>query len=293
MMRLAVELVTLMMVFSVLESWWPSSPRHKWWRRPLFIDLCGWAVHPLAMSAGIALAVACSDAMLAKISAAEFWPWLAVARTRVAGLSLPVQFGLATIISDFLAYWIHRAYHRFPALWAFHIVHHTSEELDWLSTARLHPLSQAANTAAVGVILLLAGLPVAAVIAANAFIGAAALLAHADVPWTFGPLRRLLVSPLFHQWHHARTGDDDQPHELGNFGAIFSIWDWLFGTWKLPSLSRPERFGVPDGPPQTVNGLVWHPLMIGHRSLMSKLKGLRSSRRMQFTPPEAADEVRE
>jgi sterol desaturase/sphingolipid hydroxylase (fatty acid hydroxylase superfamily) len=293
MMRLAIELATLMMVFSVLESWWPSSPMHKWWRRPLLVDLCGWAVHPLALSSGIALAVACSDVLLVKVSAAEFWPGLAMARARVAGFSMPVQIAFAVIVADFLAYWIHRAYHRVPALWTFHIVHHSSEQLDWLSTSRLHPLSQAANTAAVGVILLLAGLPVAAVIAANVFIGAAALLAHANVPWTFGPLRRLLVSPLFHQWHHARTVDEHQPHELGNFGAIFSIWDWLFGTWKLPSLNRPERFGVPDAPPQTVSGLILHPLTVSHRTLVSKLKSLRSSRRMQFTPSEAADEVRE
>jgi sterol desaturase/sphingolipid hydroxylase (fatty acid hydroxylase superfamily) len=52
-------------------------------------------------------------------------------------------------------------------LWAFHIVHHTGEELDWLSTLRLHPVSQAVNTAVVGAALLLVGLPITAVVAAN------------------------------------------------------------------------------------------------------------------------------
>jgi sterol desaturase/sphingolipid hydroxylase (fatty acid hydroxylase superfamily) len=69
------------------------------------------------------------------------------------------------------------------------VVHHTSEDLDWLSTSRLHPVSQALDTAAVGFALLLLGLPVAAVVAANILIGVAALLVHANVRWTFGPAR--------------------------------------------------------------------------------------------------------
>src|SRR5258708_1118882 len=166
---------------------------------------------------------------------------------------------------------MHRAYHRFPLLWAFHVVHHSSEELDWLSTTRLHPVSQALNTAAVAAALLLAGLPVTAVVAANIVIGAAALLAHANVRWTLGPCHHLLVSPLFHQWHHARI-DHAHPQEAGNFGAVFSVWDRLFGTWALPSSSRPVRFGVPDAPRTTILGLLLHPLRLCVNSLLASLK---------------------
>ncbi len=260
MIAAAVQLIILMGVFTILEGRWPSSRAHKWWRRPLLVDLCSWIVHPLSVSAGIALAVTSTTAVSAVFPNDGFWLTLFMMRMHVAALPLLAQMALALIIADLLAYWIHRAYHRFPLLWAFHIVHHTSEELDWLSTSRLHPVSQVLNTLVAGIVLLSMGLPVIAVVAANVFIGAAALLVHANVNWTFGPFRHLLVSPLFHQWHHARVDGDAHHAEVGNFGAIFSIWDRLFGTWSLPSANRPARFGVENAPSATIAGLVLHPL---------------------------------
>jgi sterol desaturase/sphingolipid hydroxylase (fatty acid hydroxylase superfamily) len=260
MITAVVQLVILMAVFTILEGRWPASRAHKWWRRPLLVDLCSWTVHPLSVSAGIAVAVASTNVLPAELPDAGLWLALSMMRAHVAELSPLVQMAAAIIVADFLSYWIHRAYHRFPLLWAFHVVHHTSEELDWLSTARLHPVSQVLNTAAAGIVLLLIGLPVTAVIVANVFIGAAALLVHANVNWNFGPFRHLLVSPLFHQWHHARVEDDARHHGVGNFGAIFSVWDRMFGTWSLPDSLRPVRFGVEGAPAPTLAGLALHPL---------------------------------
>lgn len=270
-MTTAIHLVVLMAVFSIIEGRWPSSRAHKWWRRPLLVDLCSWMIHPLAVGAGIALAVAFTDDLLAKLPNEGLGLAFSVMRTRVAAFSPLTQMAMAVVMADFLSYWIHRAYHRFPVLWAFHLVHHTSEELDWLSTSRLHPVSQALNTTVLGVGLLLSGLPVTAVVAANIFIGAAALLAHANVCWTFGPFQHLLVSPLFHQWHHARH-DDAQDHGAGNFGAVLSVWDRLFGTWSLPGPHRPACFGVNDAPAPTVWGLVLHPLRVCVRFLSTWLR---------------------
>jgi sterol desaturase/sphingolipid hydroxylase (fatty acid hydroxylase superfamily) len=44
------------------------------------------------------------------------------------------------IVSDFLTYWIHRGFHG-AGLWKYHSVHHSSEELDWISAARFHPVN--------------------------------------------------------------------------------------------------------------------------------------------------------
>jgi len=283
-MTAAIQLVILMAVFSIIEGRWPSSRAHNWWRRPLFVDLCSWMIHPLAVGAGIALAVASTDALLAKLPEEGLWLTFSLLRARVSAFSPLAQMAMAVVVADFLSYWIHRAYHRFPVLWAFHIVHHTSEELDWLSTLRLHPVSQAVNTAVVGAALLLVGLPSTAVVAANVLIGAAALLVHANVRWSFGPLQHLLVSPLFHQWHHARVDDDAHPHGAGNFGAVLCIWDRLFGTWSLPTSNRPVRFGVEHAPAPTVWGLVLHPLRVCIRFLpvMQRLLCSRSPRGAQM-----------
>jgi sterol desaturase/sphingolipid hydroxylase (fatty acid hydroxylase superfamily) len=177
------------------------------------------------------------------------------------------QATVGFIALDFLSYWIHRAYHRFPTLWAFHIVHHSTEQLDWLSTLRLHPVSQLIDTAATTTLLLLAGMSVKALAIANAFITLSAVLAHANVTWSFGPLRHILVSPLFHQWHHARPECGIASPPSANFGAALSIWDRLFGTWSLPANSRPLSFGTEDAPGSSFVALMLHPLRVLCRAL--------------------------
>ena len=269
-MAAAIQLAVLMVLFTFIERRWPSSHLHKWWRRPLLVDLCAWLIHPLCMSAGVTLAVVSTKAFLALITNPNAVGAMDILRARISALHPLIQMAIAVIVADFLAYWIHRAYHHFSTLWAFHIVHHTSEVLDWLSTSRLHPVSQILNTAVIGIILLGMGLSLSAVIATNVITGGAALLAHANVDWTFGFFQNLLVSPQFHQWHHARLDNAAHDHGVGNFGAIFSIWDRMFGTWSLPSPIRPERFGARDAPAPTITGLALHPLRRGIRLLMNR-----------------------
>jgi sterol desaturase/sphingolipid hydroxylase (fatty acid hydroxylase superfamily) len=45
-----------------------------------------------------------------------------------------------------------------------------------------------------------------------------------------GPLRLLIASPRFHRWHHA-----DVPEAHGkNLANIFPLFDWMFGTYRVP-----------------------------------------------------------
>jgi sterol desaturase/sphingolipid hydroxylase (fatty acid hydroxylase superfamily) len=53
---------------------------------------------------------------------------------------------------------------------------------------------------------------------------------HADLPWTFGPLGRVIVSPAMHRWHHAL---DRRAYDT-NFATIFSLFDRMFGTYRVP-----------------------------------------------------------
>src|SRR5207302_8424283 len=115
----AIQLVILMAVFTILEGRWPSSPAHKWWRRPLLIDLCAWIIHPLSIGAGITLAVASTNALLAGLPSHSPWLTLSMLRAQVAALPLLARMAMAVVVADFLSYWMHRAYHRFPVLWAF------------------------------------------------------------------------------------------------------------------------------------------------------------------------------
>jgi hypothetical protein len=53
-----------------------------------------------------------------------------------------LQFVEIFVASDFPGYVFHRALHSYAWLWRFHQVHHSSEKMDWLANARLHPVDK-------------------------------------------------------------------------------------------------------------------------------------------------------
>jgi sterol desaturase/sphingolipid hydroxylase (fatty acid hydroxylase superfamily) len=174
-------------------------------------------------------------------------PFFALAAPRLKFLQLDIVKGLpawAAIVVfwltvDFLAYWLHRMQHVVPALWAFHSVHHTQTRMTFLTSNRNHLLEQFyVNVIMLGPALIL-GLPPAQwmpIYFAQMFFEHAQ---HAQLPWSYGPFHRLLVSPAFHAMHHGT-----EPEEYnGNYAKILSLWDVVFGTF-VPSKVLPARYGV-------------------------------------------------
>ena len=143
--------------------------------------------------------------------------------------------------SDLMMYWMHRAFHR-PAMWKYHAVHHSSEELDWISAARFHPVNIFLGSVAADVVLLLAGISPNVLVFLGPFTIAHSAFVHANLNWTLGPFRYVLASPVFHRWHHTaadRGGDK-------NFASTFPIIDVLFGTYYMPENEMPDAYGVAD-----------------------------------------------
>jgi len=60
------------------------------------------------------------------------------------------------VLVDFFAYWTHRLFHR-GRMWPFHAVHHSSEDLDWLGSLRVHPVNDFVNKLMQAAPLLLVG----------------------------------------------------------------------------------------------------------------------------------------
>ena len=84
------------------------------------------------------------------------------------------------------------------------------------------------------------------------------LVQHAELPWRYGRLYPVLVSPVFHSLHHS----PERARHDSNYGKILSLWDFLFGT-AIRDLPRPERTGV-EGlkVPETVMGQLLAPLSV-------------------------------
>jgi sterol desaturase/sphingolipid hydroxylase (fatty acid hydroxylase superfamily) len=178
-------------------------------------------------------------------------------------------FVVATaLVADFATYVVHSLHHRWPLLWEFHKVHHTAEVLTPLTVYRKHPvynlLSRVTNIAIVGpfggvIAFLFVGTadPVTlfgANVVFSLFHLLGANLRHSHVWLSFGPrLSHVFISPAQHQIHHSKAPE----HWDKNFGEVFALWDWAFGTLYVPGREREAlEFGV-AGAGGREHGTLW------------------------------------
>ena len=132
---------------------------------------------------------------------------------------------------DWLYYWNHRLLHR---LWPIHRVHHSASAMDVWVSSRNTLWSSAfiiyfwANTLFLHTLRDPSG-----------YLVGVALTAALDL-WRHSPLQLAvpgLIQPRHHAWHHGPEGDV-------NFGANWTLWDRLHGTFYDPGFP-PHRLGVP------------------------------------------------
>lgn len=194
------------------------------------------------------------------------------------GLALPVSLwshapvwlvGFAALFAgDFVAYWRHRLEH-VSWLWPGHAIHHSDEAMTWTTGLRFHPLNRVTTALIDTAALALLGLPPWALALNNLVRHYYGLFIHMDLPWTYGLIGRIFVSPAMHRWHHVRDGDG-----VGeNFASIFSVFDQAFGTFHLPGPCT-VPLGVPDpiGHGALAN-LIW-PLRAAARALRTKASSI-------------------
>ena len=214
-------LIALVVATGICERIWPAE------RRPMLArghvqDACYLALHaivviPLMTLLSVGAATLIGDhAQWIELSSTATWPgWLLV----------PL-----TIVAMDAANWLaHYADHRLDALWRFHALHHSQEELSVLTSFRAHPLMHTTGfiLATIPVMVLMPTRPIAPVlITIYVCIGT---LQHANLRWTFGPLGRLIVSPAYHRLHHARHD------QAVNLGVVLTIWDVLARCARFPA----------------------------------------------------------
>lgn len=184
----------------------------------------------------------------------------------LADSPLWLQVAVLLVVLDFFFYVIHRLKHQWTWWWRLHETHHSSEELDWLSTARFHPLEKVLDRLIYLLPLLVLGVGDDALLVwagVDAFWG---MLLHSNLPVRMGPLIYVFNGPEMHGWHHAPDADA-QRH---NFGNNFSIFDWIFGTARLAP-GMPPRFGLGD--PAYPEGNLWRQFLYAFRPRSSGATG--------------------
>lgn len=180
-----------------------------------------------------------------------------------------LQVIVLIIFGDFYYYWAHRLFHTVPALWKFHAVHHSIEEMDWIAAHRTHPVDTAITNSGFFIIALLFDFSAAAYLVFSFQFSCHSLLKHSNAGVGWGLLRWIYVTPTFHHWHHANV---QEAHDK-NFAAQFPVWDILFGTAIMTEDQGPPKYGVDDPVPRTFLGSLAYPLLPERAALPENAKG--------------------
>lgn len=175
-----------------------------------------------------------------------------------ASWPLWIQIPIALVAIDLMQWMVHVFLHKVPFLWKLHQVHHSvvDGEMSWIVSFRFHWLEVVLYKSLLYIPLALLGFGPVAMMTHAIFGTAIGHLNHANLSWDYGPLRYVLNNPRMHLWHH----DADVDGKSGvNFAIIFSAWDWIFRTARLPE-APPQRLGyegVERMPEDFLSHVVW------------------------------------
>lgn len=165
-----------------------------------------------------------------------------------------LQIVVFMLVADLALYWKHRLMHAVPALWRIHAIHHSQTSMTLMTTFRFHAADELLNNTIRFAAGLLLGVPPNPWLPLTIAMTMYQSLQHSDTGWSFGILDRLFVSSRFHNVHHSI----DATEARGNFGQIFSAWDFLFGT--ASAAERPAAYGVADlDVPESFVAQLWFP----------------------------------
>jgi sterol desaturase/sphingolipid hydroxylase (fatty acid hydroxylase superfamily) len=233
----------LALVFTILTYFWACNPGQPWWRKPdLFTDICYWLFIPvitryfrigmLVAGAAVFFHITTADGLIA---------FYENGHGPLATLPLAAQMIIFMIGEDIILYWTHRLFHR-ERLWKYHAVHHSSEELEWISAARFHPINLFLGSVMADVVMLLLGISPNVFVVLGPITIAHSAFVHANLNWTLGPFKYVIASPVFHRWHHTAAERGGEK----NFASTFPVLDLIFGTFYMPAGELPDKYGIDE-----------------------------------------------
>jgi sterol desaturase/sphingolipid hydroxylase (fatty acid hydroxylase superfamily) len=151
----------------------------------------------------------------------------------------PVVWFAYWLVGDFAYYWVHRAEHEYPVLWASHVVHHSAEDFGFTTAVRMPP-TEIVYKAVTGLWAPLLGFPPALYAAMTASGLIAGQLQHSRMVGRMGWFDRWFATPSNHRVHHGSN-----PRYLDkNFGGRTMVWDRMFGTYEPET--EPVRYGATE-----------------------------------------------
>ena len=152
-------------------------------------------------------------------------------------LPLWAMWVLTFIMIDLVFYIYHRMSHRVRFLWAIHLSHHSSEEMNFAVSFRqawFGPISKIPFFMA----LPLLGFDPTIIAVAGVMSTLWGIVGHTQIVGKLGFVEWVFNTPSHHRVHH---GSNKQYIDK-NYGNLLIIWDRMFGTFEPEE--EPVRFGL-------------------------------------------------
>lgn len=157
-----------------------------------------------------------------------------------AGVLLTVIIGVLAL--DFSSWLVHLVMHKVPLLWRFHLIHHSDTNVDVTTGLRHHPGDSLLRGIFFLLLIFISGAPMYSVMIYQTLVVLSTAFTHANISLPKNldkALSFVLISPNMHKVHHHWK----QPYTDSNYGAVFSIWDRVLGTFmKLDT--KEIRYGL-------------------------------------------------
>ena len=227
------KVLTVGILFLPLERMFPHDPDQTVLRFAWREDFFYFAVSSLLVQMLNYITLAPSEVVNNNFDITEI-------RHYIFTLPLFIQVFLIMLATDFIQYWLHYAFHKVPFLWRFHSIHHSTQALDWIAGARMHFFEIAILRSMTALPMMTLGFDPAAIQVYLVIVYFYSALVHSDLGINLTFIKRFLVTPRFHHWHH---GSEREAIDI-NFSIHFPLFDWLFGTYHMPEDRWPDKYGV-------------------------------------------------
>ena len=220
--RMAI-LVGGLLVFWILEGAIPLLPMHykKTKRRHAGVNLLFTVIHLIIHTGLAVLIIKLSDWCLQYGFGMVYWFHSGIIMTIVIGV----------LALDFSSWLVHIVMHKSRFLWRFHLIHHSDNNVDVTTGLRHHPGDSLLRGIFFILLIFISGAPMYSVMIYQTLVVLSTAFTHANIslPRVLDKaLSFILVSPNMHKVHHHWK----QPFTDSNYGAVFSFWDRLLGTFK-------------------------------------------------------------
>ncbi|ABV88424.1 sterol desaturase family protein [Shewanella pealeana] len=137
-------------------------------------------------------------------------------------------FIVLMVAQDFCYYWFHRASHRIRWMWAAHVAHHSSENMNFSTAFRQSLMYPMAGMWIFWLPLVIVGFDPNWVVFVVLLNLGLQFFVHTQAVKSLGILEWVINTPSHHRVHHGRN-----PQYIDkNYAGILIIWDRMFGTYE-------------------------------------------------------------